>query len=217
MNESENSARGKIFYIYDALCGWCYGFSPVIKKIYEAYRQQFDFDILSGGMVMEERAGIVKPEMAEYIIQSIPRVENLSGIQFGKKHIAQLEQASLYQSSLKPAIAMCVFKKHLPAAAFSFAADMQSAYFYDGKNLEDDNTYVDLIAAYGVDAGRFLEQLESDEYKYRAHLEFDYVQDLGVTGFPALIGIKNSEYFWISQGFQTYENMHQLLEQFSRA
>lgn len=217
MKEAENSQNGKILYIYDALCGWCYGFSPVIKKIYEAYRQQFDFETLSGGMVMEERAGVVKPEMAEYILQAIPRVEKLSGIKFGKNHIEQLEKGSLYQSSLKPAIAMCVFKKHLPASGISFATAMQSAYFYDGKSLEDNNTYIDLIAAYNMDAASFLEQLESDEYKYRAHLEFGYVQDLGVTGFPALIGIKNSEYFWISQGFQTYENMHQLLEQFSRA
>ena len=27
-----------IYYCYDAYCGWCYGFSPVIKKIADEYK-----------------------------------------------------------------------------------------------------------------------------------------------------------------------------------
>ena len=31
-----------IYYCYDAYCGWCYGFSPVIKRIFDAYREEAD-------------------------------------------------------------------------------------------------------------------------------------------------------------------------------
>ncbi len=42
------------------------GFSPVIKKIYEEYREKIDFNILSGGMVIGEREGLIG-DFADYI------------------------------------------------------------------------------------------------------------------------------------------------------
>jgi len=44
-----------IFYCYDAYCGWCYGFSPVIKKLAEAYGERIPFEVLSGGMILPEQ------------------------------------------------------------------------------------------------------------------------------------------------------------------
>jgi putative protein-disulfide isomerase len=44
-----------LYYCYDAYCGWCYGFSPVIKKIAADYKEQLAFDVLSGGMIFDEK------------------------------------------------------------------------------------------------------------------------------------------------------------------
>ncbi|HVE60446.1 MAG TPA: hypothetical protein VNA26_01410, partial [Chitinophagaceae bacterium] len=46
--------QGAVYYCYDALCGWCYGFSPVMKKIEQEYKDQVSFDVLSGGMIMPD-------------------------------------------------------------------------------------------------------------------------------------------------------------------
>ena len=43
-----------LIYCYDAYCGWCYGFSPVIKKIAEEYKDKLDIEVLSGGMMIGE-------------------------------------------------------------------------------------------------------------------------------------------------------------------
>ena len=43
-----------IYYCYDAYCGWCYGFSPVIKQIARAYNEKIFFEVLSGGMIPAE-------------------------------------------------------------------------------------------------------------------------------------------------------------------
>jgi putative protein-disulfide isomerase len=45
-----------MIYCYDAYCGWCYGFSPVIKKIAAEYSNQLDIEVLSGGMMTGEAA-----------------------------------------------------------------------------------------------------------------------------------------------------------------
>ena len=44
-----------VIYCYDAYCGWCYGFSPVIKQIAEEYKDQFDIEVLSGGMIITDK------------------------------------------------------------------------------------------------------------------------------------------------------------------
>ena len=48
----------RIIYCYDAYCGWCYGFSPVIKALYEKYNDQFEFETISGGMIPVESTQI---------------------------------------------------------------------------------------------------------------------------------------------------------------
>ena len=41
-----------LIYCYDAYCGWCYGFSEVMKKINSEYKSQFEIEVLSGGMIL---------------------------------------------------------------------------------------------------------------------------------------------------------------------
>jgi PiT family inorganic phosphate transporter/sodium-dependent phosphate transporter len=66
----------RIIYCYDAYCGWCYGFSPVIKTIYEKYKDQFEFETISGGMIPVESTqhiGVI----ANYILDAYKTVENM--------------------------------------------------------------------------------------------------------------------------------------------
>ena len=44
-----------LIYCYDAYCGWCYGFSPVISAIADAYKDKLEVEVLSGGMILPEK------------------------------------------------------------------------------------------------------------------------------------------------------------------
>ena len=72
-----------IYYCYDAYCGWCYGFSPVIRRIFEEYRQSIDFEVLSGGMILPETPQPIGV-MAGYIRTAYKTVEERTGIRFGE-------------------------------------------------------------------------------------------------------------------------------------
>ncbi|HLZ88995.1 MAG TPA: hypothetical protein VKQ52_17190, partial [Puia sp.] len=60
-----------VYYCYDAYCGWCYGFSPVIRRIYEEYRSVLAFEVLSGGMILPGKPQHIGV-MAEYIRSAYP-------------------------------------------------------------------------------------------------------------------------------------------------
>ncbi len=75
-----------LIYIYDALCGWCYGFTPVMQQLEAAYRDKVAFDVLSGGMVPPEHAQPVRAK-ASYIAGAYKTVEEYTGIQFGEAYL----------------------------------------------------------------------------------------------------------------------------------
>src|SRR4051794_11346730 len=105
-----------LIYCYDAYCGWCYGFSPVIKKIAVDFKDQLDFDVLSGGMILPEKPVHISAT-ASYIAGAYKNVEELTGIKFGSDylwHIFNPDESDWYPNSEKPAIAMVIFKTYFP-------------------------------------------------------------------------------------------------------
>ena len=197
----------KFIYVYDALCGWCYGFSPVIKKVFEVYKDQADFEVISGGMVIGEREGFPDEQTSKYILGAIPRVEEMTGVKFSDGYKQKLADRTMYQSSLKPSVALAVYKTYHHKEAVLFAAAIQAASFKEGKDLQQDQTYLDLISTTDIDANIFQKQLHNDEFAYAAQQEFKHAQDMGITGFPALILQKDDQYYLISRGYQSFDSL----------
>jgi putative protein-disulfide isomerase len=197
-----------LFYCYDAYCGWCYGFSPVIKKIAEEYKHTFHFEVLSGGMIIPEEPRPISI-MALYIQKAYKTVEERTGIKFGEDflwHIFNPDKSDWFLNSEKPAIALCIFKEDYPALQVQFAAGLQYALNYEGRDLCDDEAYRHLLEKYHINPQEFYTKLHSKEYKEKAYCEFALVKQLQVTGFPAvLLQVNESKFYLLAKGFIDYE------------
>ena len=204
-----------LIYCYDAYCGWCYGFSPVIKKIAEVFKDRLQIDVLSGGMILPENPVHIKVS-ASYIANAYKNVEELTGIKFGKDylwHIMNPEESDWYPNSEKPAIAMCVFKEYYPERAVEFAADLQCALHYEGRDLTDDESYLHLLEKYSIQTEIFYEKLNSETYKEMAYYEFSLMKQLQVTGFPCVfIQTENLKFTMVARGYTDYETLQQRIE-----
>ena len=100
-------SKPMLFYCYDAYCGWCYAFSPVMKKINAWFGDRVDLEVLSGGMIISAEAKHIRVT-AGYIQRAYKAVEEHTGIKFGAGylwHINNPELSDWYPSSEKPAIA----------------------------------------------------------------------------------------------------------------
>jgi putative protein-disulfide isomerase len=197
-----------VIYCYDAYCGWCYGFSPIIKKIAEDYKGKLDFEVLSGGMVMPEEPTPIS-YTAPYIQKAYKTVESRTGIQFGKDylwHIFNPDKSDWFPNSEKPAIAMCIFKEYHPASQVFFAADLQYALHFEGRDLTDNESYRHLLEKYQIPEEVFYEKLKDPAYKEKARYEFALVKQLKVSGFPTVF-IQSSEtkFYLVTRGFTEYD------------
>ncbi len=207
--------KQSIFYCYDAYCGWCYGFSPVMKKLSEAYAGKFHFEVLSGGMIVSE---YVKPisAMAGYIREAYRTVEERTGIKFGQDylwHINHPEESDWFPDSMKPAIAMCVFKEIYPERQVAFAADLQYALHYEGRDLCDDEAYRHLLEKYSIEPEIFYSRLHYEIYKEKAENEFTVCRQLQVTGFPAVFLQASPEKFYLlARGYTDHDIMQERIE-----
>lgn len=204
-----------IYYCYDAYCGWCYGFSPVIKKIWEEYKENIFFEVLSGGMIPKEYTRPISA-IAGYISQSYKQVEETTGIQFGKDylwHIFNPGQSDWFQHSEKSAIALCIVKEILPYKQVTFAADLQYALHFEGRDLTDNEAYRHLLERYTIQTDDFYNKINSEEYKEKAHYEFALCKQLQATSFPqVLIQVTDQKFYLLAKGFTDYETLKQRID-----
>jgi putative protein-disulfide isomerase len=181
----------------------------VIKKLAESH-PSLQIEVLSGGMILSEKPVPISATAA-YILKAYPTVEELTGIKFGPDylwHINHPDMSDWFPHSEKPAIALCIFKEYYPERQVEFAADLQYALHFEGRDLTDDEAYRHLLEKYSIQPETFYTKLKSEEYKEQAYYEFQLCKQLQVTAYPCVL-LQDSEtkFTLLARGFTDYETL----------
>lgn len=203
----------KLLYFYDALCGWCYGFRPVLRQLHDKYGKDLPFEVVSGGMVLGEREGPIG-EVAAYIKDAYRQVELTTGVTFGAGFLHDiLADGTARFSSWYPAVALEVLRSEKPDQALEFAHALQYAVYHTGIRPAVPEAYGPLAAEFGMDADSFVDRLDQEAFAERARDQFRKTASFQVGGFPTLILQYGEEYFMISRGYMGLDMLDFRLEQ----
>jgi putative protein-disulfide isomerase len=208
------SMRHRLIYIYDALCGWCYGFSPVMQQLHEKYASHLAFEVMSGGMMMGLRAGPIG-EVAPYIEKAYPDVERATGVRFGEDFLDKiLRPGTAVLSSEMPGIALSVFRKHLPESALQFAHEIQNALYLNGLELNLPENYVLLAEKFGLSGADFVREMQREESRYEALTEFQTVANWGINGYPTVLlkPAHDHQYYMVARGYTPFERLDSVIQ-----
>lgn len=208
---SENSSPDRILYFYDALCGWCYGFSPVVLKLYEKYSPDMPVITFSGGMIKGDRIGPIG-ETAGYIKTAYKKVEEFTGVTFGEGFLqGVLEKGTDVFTSVPPAQLMSAFRRIDATQTVLFAHALQKAIYFDGIPPQD----LDALAAYGEDLGVSKEQLKAGlqdpQTEAATQQDFKLTNDLKVSGFPTLFVEHNGHLYRVSTGYRPFKDVDEMI------
>ena len=199
-----------LVYCYDAYCGWCYGFSPLIKEIAIEYKNMMHTEALSGGMILPDKPYHII-HTAQFVQKAYKNVEERTGIKFGEDylwHVFHPDESDWFLDSMKPAVAMSIFKEYHPDQQAEFAADLQYAHHYEGRDLTDNEAYRHLLHKYEIPDDEFYTKLASEDYADKARYEFALVKQLRVTGFPTvLIQTDETKFYLVARGFTDYDTL----------
>jgi putative protein-disulfide isomerase len=203
--------KGTIFYVYDPLCSWCYGFSPVMKKFKQEYENEYSFEVVSGGMQSGERKQPIS-DIKDYLKGAYKNVTERTGVVFGENFMEVLEKGERMLDSVPASVALSIIKDLKPEQSFNFAAELHKAIYYDGVDWNKMDSFVPYAERVGVSKEEFLRNASDDKYLQKAKADFKLAADFGVTGFPSVILKHNENYYLLAQGFMPYTDLNKTLE-----
>lgn len=204
-----------IIYCYDAYCDWCYGFSPVITRLEQEYRDRLTIEVLSGGMILPEQPKPVAV-LADYLKEVADQVSAVTGARYGSDylwHISHPGESDWYPSSEKAAIALCILKDYYPLLAVEFACTLLYALHFEGRDLCDDEAYRHILEKYGIPAPDFYRSLHSDTYRQIALEEFALCRRLNAAAFPRLfLQVSDNKLYTLADGYTGYTTIQSRID-----
>jgi putative protein-disulfide isomerase len=205
----------KVTYFYDALCGWCFGMTPSLSKLYQKHQQNVEFEVISGGLFLDERAGKVN-DVAPHIKKGAYKlVEERTGVKFGKEFLSDLlGKGDNTLDSLLPAIALCIVKESFPERTMEFATSLTRAVYADGIDSIDINAYTQYAIKIGFEESIFQEKIRDKRYESMAQQDFLAYQRSGVRGFPTLVIESEKGASILAQGQSNFSELDKKLSSY---
>lgn len=203
--------KTKIYYVMDIMCGWCYGFSDVISKIEEKHRDDYEFNIIPGGMWVGDSVQTMNSSLGSYIKDHNKRIEKLTGRKFGEGFNKNVLQSNRVLDSLPGAKALVLIQKLNKDVSFAFLKKVQEAFFIDGKDINDVKIFSEIAANLGISKELFEEQFNSKELEKETFNQFRMVQSLGVSSFPTVVAVQGNKKEIIAQGYSSFEALDEIL------
>lgn len=193
----------KVIYVFDALCNWCYGFSPVIEELYTEYHRRLPFEVVCGGLMRGDKRGPLS-EVGDYIKESHEDISRKTGVVFGEEFLDYLEEGSTVFDSVPPARAIAAFKTLAPNKSLLFAGAIQRAIYEDGINPNNFLPYVDIADDFDVDPREFKSLLQDAQSEEWAEADFRRTIELGATGYPTVYFEFDGEHHLLARGYTDF-------------
>ncbi|MEI4529258.1 DsbA family protein [Priestia megaterium] len=199
-----------LVYVWDAYCGWCYGFSKSIRTLHENH-PELPLTLVSGGLFVGDRSLPIKEY--PHIPKVNKRISQLTGAVYGEAYLELLENGTFVMDSEVAAIGFSALRSLAPERAVYFASAMQHAFYYEGKSLSDLETYREIAIAYNLDPDLVIERMKEKDTIDDAYADFTKVRQLNVNSYPTLLLKKGDEYISLGGGAMTAEKLEARLKE----
>lgn len=207
--------RKKLVYVYDALCPWCYAFTPVVDELRRHYGDRLDHEVLSGGMVRGDQVReIGGEEEAARLRESYRSVASLTGAQFGEAFFEGVARHVRRLDSEPPAIGLAAFRLMAPGRSeLEYAHAVLRQNFWEGGDPGSDEFYRRVAEKLDLDPETFLDAMRSPEARDGALYDFALARQLGADAFPRLYLQTAEDYLHlVSKGYSDFDQVRKIID-----
>ena len=123
-----------ITYLFDPLCGWCYGASPVIAKL--AALPAYEVTLLPTGLFANRHAPLMDAGFAAYAWSNDQRIARLTGQPFSEQYQSKVlaDRKSRLDSSTAT-LALTAVALTAPEREIDALQTIQAARYVDGRDI----------------------------------------------------------------------------------
>lgn len=196
-------------YVFDAYCGWCYGFGPAIRELSAA--DDVEISVQHGSLFPSSRSTPLGG--FPHIPVANQRISQLTGVTFGPAYRAVLEEGTLDLDSDAAARGLAALKAEAgPGRDVEVASALQRAFYIDGLSLSDPGTYATIAEAISLDPESVTAAVTSDEAAEAARAEQAHVRSLGPQHFPTLFLSVGDEQVSVGSPTSSAEELREEIE-----
>lgn len=203
----KNKERSLI-YVWDAYCGWCYGFSKGLRTFHQNHKE-LPIQVLSAGLFVGDRSQSIAAY--PHIPEANKRIGQLTGAVFGSSYDKLLSEGTFIMDSEAAAIGFSALRALAPEQVVYLAAAMQRAFYYGGKSLSNLETYQQIAEQFDLDQQRLIEMIQAPETRDEVKQEFLAAVDLGARSYPTLFLKKEDGLYNLGGGAMTAEKLEENL------
>ena len=139
-----------LHYIFDPLCGWCYGAGPALAAL--AAAPGITVSLQPSGLFSEAGARPMDDHFATYAWSNDQRIERLTGQPFSARYRDQVLADRQQRFDSGPAtLALTAVALTAPQREADALKAIQQARYVEGRDITDTGTLADLLGALGLD------------------------------------------------------------------
>lgn len=175
-----------LHYIYDPLCGWCYGAAPLVA----AARAIVTIRPHGGGMMSGAGRQAVTPQLRDYVMQHDRRIAALTGQSFGNAYFDGLLRDSAAVFDSEPPIAAMLAAEKLAGRGLDMAERLQAAHYVEGRRIAEASVLLAAAEAIGLDPAAFvgaLAEQSGDAVQRHIRETRQFMREVGAGGFPSFV------------------------------
>ena len=198
----------RLLYVMDPMCSWCWGFAPVAQALVEqAQAAGVEVHLVVGGLRTGSGSAL-EPTTRRYILEHWQAVNETTGQPFSFE--GALPEGFVYDT--EPACRAIVTARSLAAdCAWNLLKLIQQAFYVEGRDVTHASVLVELAEQAGVPRIEFAEAFDRAEQHAATAADFNWVQDLGIAGFPTLLAERNGQLALLTNGYQPLDVLSPLL------
>jgi putative protein-disulfide isomerase len=179
-----------LHYIFDPLCGWCYGAEPLAQAA--AGVPELTIALHAGGLWPEPT--VLPDDMRNYIAEADSRLSRLSGQPLGDNYRNELLFDPELVLDSKPTTSAVLAAEKLANKGLAMLAAIQHAHYVDGRHVVRAEVLADLAAGLSLDRTAFTAAFEAADADAHIAATRSLMQRLGAQGFPTFILEMNGQW-----------------------
>jgi putative protein-disulfide isomerase len=194
-----------LYYVYDPMCSWCWGYSPTWQALKEQLESLVDIQYRVGGLAPD--SDLPMPADMQIFLQQVWRkINGQLGTQFNHDFWTQCQPR---RSTYPACRAILIAREHGLEQQMYLA--IQQAYYLNARNPSDTSTLVELAQGLGLCGETFAEQLISAEVNQQLRDEINEVRQMPIQGFPSLVLMTGGRYIAIELDYQHWQTSFQAI------
>lgn len=150
---NKEAALPVLHYIFDPLCGWCYGAAPLVDAARAV--PGLTVKLHGGGMMTGNNRRQITPAWRGYVLPHDRRIEQLSGQPFGDAYLNGLLNDTTAMMDSEPPITAILAAEALAGQGLDMLHHVQRAHYVQGLRIAELSVLVELAQQLGMDGAAF--------------------------------------------------------------